>query len=299
MLDTFTQREIENISMDILKQSKSKDVLPTPVDQIVRFSDLVIDEKINLSDLNRSLLSRLGDALLANLDNATKQIRGLLDRSEKTIYLDLSMLSQRQSFVKLHETGHGVLPWQKATMHCIDDDDTLAPEVREAFEDEANYFASTTLFQHDRFNHEMDKLELSLKGGMLLATKFGSSKHAALRRMVEQSSKRCALLVLNRYSGFLSDGLECTKKNLFHSKKFTAEFGELSIPEKLGYDWVFAQDYIVGKRFHEKGIVSLITLNGEVTFHYHYFNNTYNAFFLIIPQGEIQRTRTTIIINSF
>lgn len=299
MVDTFTQKEIETISMDILKQSKSIDVFPTPVDQIVRFSDLVIDEKINLSDLNKSFLSRLADALSANLDSVTKQVRGLLDRSEKTIYLDLSMPSQRQSFVKLHETGHGVLPWQKATMHCIDDDDTLAPEVREAFEAEANYFASTTLFQHDRFNHEMEKLELSLKAGMVLATKFGGSNHAALRRMVEQSNKRCALLVLNRYSGFLSDGLECTKKNLFQSRKFTDEFGELSIPEKLGYDWAFTQDYIAGRRFHEKGVVSLGTLNGEVTFHYHYFNNTYNAFFFIIPQGETQKTKTTIIINSF
>ena len=38
------------------------------------------------------------------------------------------------------------------------------------------------------------------------------------------------------------------------------------------------------------------TLNGNVEFIYHYFDNTYNAFVLIFPKGESKPTKNKIII---
>lgn len=300
MVDLYTRKEIEIVSMDILRQSKSLDIFPTPVDKIVHFSDLIIDEKVDLSYVDRSFLEKFAESVSINFVKVLKQVRGFLDRSEKTIYLDMTQLPQRRNFVKLHETGHGVLPWQREIMQYIDIDETLSHETKEAFEAEANYFASLTLFQHDRFNNEMNKLELSLKAGMVLAKKFGGSTHASLRRLVEQSNRRCALLVLNNnHSESLTEGIYCLKKNLFQSQRFTADFGELEIPDRLDYSWVFTQDYLSGKKFHEYGVANLKTKNGEINFNYHFFNNSYNSFYFILPQGEQRKANTRIIINGF
>ena len=297
MLDSFTQKDIEKISMEILKYSKSLDVFPTPVDKIVQYCELTHDTKFDLSNVDQSFLAKVSSTISAAFIGTLKQVRGFLDRSEKTIYVDVRQISARQNFVKLHETGHDALPWQSTIIEHLDDDESLSLDAQEQFEAEANYFASATLFQQDRFLSEIEKYDLSIDAGLALSRKFGGSAHAALRRMVEYTDKRCALLVLNKHSGL--DGLECTKKNLFHSDKFTDDFGELVIPDRLSYDWVFTQDNISGRRYHKEGIASLETASGNSYFKYHYFNNTYNSFFLIMPPGEYQKSNKKIVLTHF
>ena len=63
----------------------------------------------------------------------------------------------KKNFVQLHEIGHGVLSWQNEIMLALDNDETLCEEYGEQFEAEANYFASITLFQHERFFEECQK----------------------------------------------------------------------------------------------------------------------------------------------
>lgn len=107
---------------------------------------------------------------------------------QKTIYLDLSQGFNRKNFGKLHETAHSILPWQKKVNDILGDDEhALSPETNEEFEAEANYFASITLFQHDRFLSELSKLNLSIDASIQLAKHFGASIHASLRRYVNCS----------------------------------------------------------------------------------------------------------------
>jgi hypothetical protein len=295
MLDSISRKDIEKISIDILKQSKALDVFPTPVDRIIHFSDLIVEGAVDLSQVDESFLSKVSSKFLS----VWKEVRGFLDRSEKTIYLDLTQLATRQNFVKLHEVGHQVLPWQRQIMQYMDNDSTLSSITKEQFEAEANYFSSLTLFQHDRFDSEMGKLELSLKAGMALGKKFGGSTHASLRRMVERSRKRCALLVLERYQNISGNKSQCGKRDFFQSKKFTEHFGELNMPAEFGFEWSFAQDYIFKRKFKEDGAITLETQNGEVDFKYHFFDNTYNAFVFLFPEGELQKSRSKIIIQGY
>lgn len=294
MVEIFSKRDIETISMDILKQSKAIDVFPTPVNTIVQCSDLIFEGKIDLAHVEASFFSKLSD----NFQNIWKQVRGYLDRSEKTIYIDPNQLHSRQNFVKLHEVGHHLLPWQRDIMETIDNDDTLCHLTKIEFEAEANYFSSITLFQHDRFNSEMEKLGLSLKAGMVLSKKFGGSVHAALRRMVEQSRMRCALLVLERFKDVTMNKAQCGKKDLFQSASFTEDFGGLVLPNEFGYTWKFAQDYIFRKKFREDGTINLSTGEGITDFNYHFFDNGYNAFVFLFPVGEIQKSRFNIVLQS-
>jgi len=289
-----SKKDIENISLDILKSSKALDVFPTPVDKIVQYSELYIAGGIDLKSLEKKYKTSLfSDVLKSGLS----KIRGFLDRKEKVIYLDMNQIISRQNFVTLHETGHNVLPWQNKILEFLDDDETLDPDTQEEFENEANYFASVTLFQCDRFDNEIKKFELGMPSVMQLSNYFGASVHATFRRYVENSKFRCGLLVLKNLSekGRVANG---DFRNAFHSESFLNNFGSIEWPENFGYKWEFIRDHLfLKKKWKTNGTINLKTLNGDVDFTYHYFDNTYNAFVLIFPKGENKTTRTKIILQ--
>jgi hypothetical protein len=277
----------------LLKNSKTLDVFPTPVSEIVSYSNLTIDSDIDISNAHDSFLAKYLNK--DTLKNALAKIRGVLDRSEKKIYLDLKQLPGRQNFVKLHEVGHEVLPWQKKALSYLDDDDTLGDHANEDFEEEANYFASVTLFQNDRFINKASTLEMNINTPLYLATHFGASIHATIRRYVESSPKRCALIILENGTHRPLPA-SCEVRNFICSPKFFKEFGRIVFPDKLGYKWAFVPHYYFERKM-AKGIVKLDTLQGEVDFKYEFFYNRYNAFVLLYPQGESNKTRTQIILS--
>ncbi|MES2516086.1 MAG: ImmA/IrrE family metallo-endopeptidase [Bacteroidota bacterium] len=289
----MSKKDIDKISHEILRGSKSLDVFPTPIDKIISYSELVVREDIDLTKIHTGYISQASDILM----RAVSKVRGLLDRKEKTIFLDQTQGKERKNFVKLHEVGHEVLPWQK-NLHEIlhDDDESLSNDVTEEFEAEANYFASITLFQNDRFMTELNKLSLSIESPMQLAKIFGASVHAALRRYVECSKNSCALLVLENISS-PREVVKCNLKDKFQSEKFTKMFGELLIPFELGYTWPFVQDYYFRKKFKKNNSINLPTDTGKADFTYQFFNNGYNAFVFIFPIGEKKSSRTTIILT--
>ncbi|MCR9171387.1 MAG: ImmA/IrrE family metallo-endopeptidase [bacterium] len=302
MLDDSSKYDIEKISHEILKQSKAFDVFPTPVDKILQHTELVVDKGIDLSKVEKGFFDRLREESVEKfkiLQSGLSKVKGFFDRREKTIYIDLNQTEGRKNFVKLHETGHGVLPWQNEVMLASDNNETLLLTFEDEFEAEANYFASVTLFQLDRFLAEADKLSLSIKSSMALAKQFGSSIHSALRNYVLKSKKRCALLVLNPIKDAMWNEPSCTKRNVFHSVSFLSEIGELDFPNEFDFTWSFIKDFKFNKRYNDKGEITLTTKIGdEVKATYHFFNNTYNQFVFLFPKGEVNRSKTKIIISS-
>lgn len=300
MIDEFTKKDIEKISYELLKSSKSLDVFPTPVESILNYSDFVADNKIDLLNIKHSFFEKFKDSSIKILQSGISKVKGIFDRREKTIYIDIGLDKNlgKKNFVQLHEIGHGVLGWQNEMMLCLDNDDTLSPEIEEQFEQEANYFASITLFQHDRFIQEAEKLNLGLTSVMVLGKKFGASVHATLRNYVLNSKNRCALLVLNHpvnENGYVNI---LTTRDLFYSSTFLKEFGGLNLPEEFGFKWAFVQDYKFNKRFNDKGSISLVTLDGEeLKANYHFFNSTYNSFVFIFPKGEKNRSKTKVVLS--
>lgn len=287
----FTQ-DIEDIAYDLLKQSKSLGIFPTPVDEIIKYSELLYKESRYLDQIQENYKTNSPDLL----KKALKKLNGLLDRKEKTIYVDPYQLESRKKFIKLHEVGHNALPWQKDSYELFADDEiSISTSARDEFELEASYFASATLFQLDSFDQELLKLPLEIGSAMALSKKFGASIHATLRRYVECSTKKCALLVLKNPC-FIN--MTCDIRNYFESQSFTREFGEIKWEESLTMEWSFVEDFFANKILHKDGEFSLqLNGSGRQIFNYHYFNNTYNAFVFIMPQGERQNSRTKIIIG--
>lgn len=292
MLESHVTKDIDQISKEILKQCKAYDVFPTPVDRILNYTELKIDKNINLSTISNDFILNISDTF----KSAIEKIRGILDREKKIIYLDLNQNANRQNFIKLHEVGHDVLTWQTKTLKYLDNDKTLIAEAEEEFEAEASYFASATLFQQDRFTTKIKDLPLSLDSPMHLAKVFGASNHATIRRYVEHSKNRCALLVLQNLS---PKGLSiiCGIRNYFQSTTFTKSFGNIIWEDNLGHKWPFVRDYYNNRKINKDGYFSLDTDNGKVNFQYHFFNSTYNAFVLIFPVGESNKSKVEFIIS--
>lgn len=287
-----TKKDIQNIAYDILKQSKSFDVFPTPVDKIIEYSELYVDTHTGIHSIPNNYISKNIDTL----KRALRKVYGVLDRREKKIYIEPDLKIYKKNFVKLHEVGHDVLPWQKKTYEFIDDEDTIKSSVTDDFEKEANFFASAALFQLNRFEDFVATLPLELKTTMFLAKKFGSSIHAAIRRYAEHSSKRCSLLILEKVETAAANLL---LKNYFQSNKFTKDFGRLEFPEVFNIEWPFVQDFVVGKKFHDTGLITIVTDDGDIDFDYHFFNNTYNVFVFTIPSGEKNVTRSKIYLKGY
>lgn len=293
MVDLSAKTDIEKISFEVLKNSKSLDVFPTPVDRIVEYTELIVRKDLDVSKIRPSFIDKANSVL----KRALSKVRGLFDRKQKTIYLDLSQGFNRKNFVKLHETAHGILPWQKKINDILGDDEhTLSTETNEEFEAEANYFASITLFQHDRFIAELGKLNLSIDAAIQLAKHFGASIHASLRRYVDCSKNRCALLILEK--PVKNSKSYCSIRNFFASKTFSDVFGDIIFPATVDYSWEFVQHYCHNRKYIKGGIINLDTKNGKVKFNYQFFNNGHNAFILFFPFGELKKSKTQIIITS-
>lgn len=293
-MSSLPKEKIDDIIFEILKKSKSLDVFPTPVDKIIQYCELSLSNNNDFHDIPHNYVAKNVDAFKRMM----KKVLGAFDREKKEIYINPSLPEVKKNFIKLHETGHDVLPWQKDVRY-FDNEFTLSADVQEMFEAEANYFASTALFQQNRFQDEIKKLPLEIGSPMALAKKFGASNHAAIRRYVETNHKRCALLVLEKEKEN-KDPLQmcCSLRNYFQSSSFTKNFGNIKWTETLSIeDWVFVQDFFSSRRLHKDGELTLNTSDGMCDFHYHYFNTTFNAFVLLFPVGEKIKSNTSIIIS--
>lgn len=281
-MDKVTETKIHKISLDLLKNSGSLDTFPTPVDQLLKFSELKLNSEENFSSIDEKFVHHKSNIL----KNALSKVLGLFDRTEKVVYIDPRLNKNQHTFLKLHELGHGVLEWQDKTIQVFkENNECLDDDIHDQFEDEANLFAKLTLFQHDRFLIEAKKFEFGLMAALALAKKFGASNHAAIRNYVETAKKRCCLLVLKDVTAKGTPAM-CFKRNVFYSKQFEKEFGIIEFPDKFGYKWKFTQLYYNKRRVVSDQAIDLNTKSGVQSFQLHFFNNTYNAFVLFFPKGE-------------
>ena len=273
VLEESIKQDIKNWSHDLLVSSKCIDVFPTPADKLAAF--------INVS-VSPEDLSRIKPIYLDNEDSVIKkllgQLRGLFVREIKVIFLDRSCNIERQRFTLLHEVGHN-LPWQVATASLrADDDYTLSPETKEQFEAEASYFASETLFQGDKFSEIVQNEPLTIQTAIKVSLFFGASIHATLRRLVEFSQVRCALLVMK--DPMLT---KATLRDLFYSPSFLSDIGSIRFDESLDYlKYSFVESYVKHEKSNHGKFLASVNEN-TIELRYEYFFNGYNGFVLIYP----------------
>jgi Zn-dependent peptidase ImmA (M78 family) len=133
---------------------------PTAVDDVMAAARVVVSDEDALdADFLTKLRKRAGSALM----RALSKVLGVLDAAAKIVYIDRSIHVVKRTFLKLHETAHAVLPWQRDIFVVAEDcEQTLAPEIAESFEREANAFACEVLFQLDAFQNEAEQEKISI-----------------------------------------------------------------------------------------------------------------------------------------
>lgn len=273
VIEESTKQDIREWSHELLVSSRCIDVFPTPADKLAALINLKVSPE-DLSKVTPIYLNK--DASV--LQKILGQLRGLLVRDAKLIYLDRSCNKERQRFTLLHEIGHN-LPWQVAiaSMHA-DDDFTLSPETKEQFEAEASYFASETLFHGKRFSAMVENEPLTIQTAIQTSSFFGASIHATLRRYVEFSPLRCALLVMKELLP-----TKAKLRDLFHSQSFLSDIGNIDFEENLeSVKYPFVESYIRRENTGYGRFLAPIN-ESSIELKYEYFFNGYNGFVLIYP----------------
>ncbi len=277
----------------ILKEAGVGDRLPTPVDDVVACAELVVSREVTLSEEHEGFFT----TSLKVLKSALKKAIGLVDLRENVIYLDTTVLPQKRAFLKLHETGHKVLPWQRDAYLYLDDETTLDIDVRQLFESEANRFAADVLFQIDRFDRDARELPMSLKSPLALAKRYGASAHASIRRYVENNERACAVLVVERIPEIRPEGTQFRVKKVVQSPKFVQRFEGLRWPKCLGPGSPLTEALLTGNRFLEGGEFTVQDRDGrQVRCAFNLFDNSYNAFLYVYPLDEQARTKKRIVV---
>lgn len=226
--------EVRRQARHALQAADAVGVYPTPVGQILEQAQVVVASEDVFSE---GFLARIRRKAGGTLKRALSKVLGVFDAKARLVYIDRAVHAAKLTFLKLHEAGHAVMPWQRDLYGVIEDcGQTLAPDVAEQFEREANVFASEVLFQNEAFTEEAADYPFGIRVPLNLAKKYGASAYSAVRRYVSTHHEACAVLVLNPPEATPGDGFTATLRRAIVSRQFSEQFGDLPWAERYTPD---------------------------------------------------------------
>ena len=290
---------VHQTARKLLDRGDGWGIFPTPVDDLMAAANLKV-APISAFDEGAMLryLRRIGEGAERLLRRAVDKVLGILDVHADTVHVDTSVSPEKQTFVKLHETGHKELPHQCRLFRWIQDcNRTLAPEVSELFEREANNFASIVLFQDETFAQMTVGDPFSIKIPMKVGKKFGASVYASIREYVRRHHKACAVIVLNPTRTMEGVGPVADVRRIEMSPEFTRRFGALELPDFLtNGDDMMHMVPMGGRRMSSPRAFPHIDLNGERhEFIGEGFSTPYQTFVLIHARATL---KTSIVATA-
>lgn len=238
-------------------------LFPTRVSDIMAAAKITVDDK---AEIDQSFLDKLRRDAGILLKSAWQKVLGVFDTRGRFALIDKTVVVVKQTFIKLHELGHGILPWQRDIYGVIEEcSSTLDPELADLFDQEANVFAAEVLFQIDAFSEEANSFGFGVDVPLKLAKKYGASAYSSIRRYVEKSPKCCTVLVFNPPELKSTDGFTCSFIRSVSSDTFRTIFGKISWPEVISPDdWLGSMVPIGNKRMSGKRSVQLLDANGDM-----------------------------------
>jgi len=209
-----------------LREAGALGVFPTPVEDIMAVADV---EEVKDDLLSPGLLAKIrAGAEMAGglLKRAASKIMGLFHASAGLVYLDQSLIEVKKRFVRLHESAHGFLPWQRPLYAVVEDcDKSLDPDAADLFDREANVFASEVLFQLNAFRDMAESRAFEVWTPVRLAKQFNASIYASIRQYVSKNHRACAVVVLDMPGLIEGDGFRANLRRVVQSPTFTETFG--------------------------------------------------------------------------
>lgn len=268
---------------------------PTPVADVMTEARLLVCEE---DVLNEGFLARIRHKAGSALKQALGKVLGVFDVKARLVYVDKGLHILKQTFLKLHETAHAVLPWQRDLYGVIEDcEKTLSPEMSEQFDREANAFASEVLFQLDDFTKRASEQPFGIMVPVNLGKEYGASIYSSIRRYVSTHHRTCAVLIINvpmmaPYYGFVA-----TLRRVIISENFNETVGPVTWPESFTPDDQFGALIPAGKRKMSGATACSISNDNGILYDCvaEAFSNTYQIFILIHVNSAL--TNKTFLLN--
>lgn len=280
---------VEGRAKLFLDRADAWGVFPTPVDTLMTAANLKVAPKSAFDpEAFLAFIKHKTQQVADALKRALGKVRGLYDPTDSVVHIDYEVGISKQTFLKLHEAGHHEMPTHKKVFKLFQDcDQTLAPEIADRFEREANNFARYVLFQGDAFRDAAADIKLGVKVPITLAKRFGSSVYAAAREYARTHHASCVVYVLNPVEIVLGGGFKAVVRRIEASPSFLREFGcpsdlvidhnhALSSLIPIGRRMTAARDFVFADRNGTRHACI-----GEA------FDTTHNILLLVYPQAEL------------
>ncbi len=275
----------------LLREAAAFGVYPTPIERLLAAANLTVVEDELLNETFLAQFQRKAKSSMDSVRSALGKVLGMLHVPGRMILLDLDIPLPKKPFIKLHEAGHHSLPHQNKLYAFIHDSEkTLAPDVTELFEREANVFASEVLFQGSRFGNEAHDFDFGIRVPLDLATKYGASKYATFRRYVDSSPLACCVLVLEPVVFGEGPAFTAAIRRTVVSKTFGTMYDPTDFGAHVSDRHILGHLVPVRRRMTGSRIISLLDRNGsrrQCTAEA--FNSTHHIFILIRDAGPATR----------
>lgn len=296
-LDSHDLFAIEERARQILNRADAWNRFPIPIDDILAAANVKVASH-SIFDAANILAYIKGKAETAatHIKSAISKIWGMYDAGENLIHIDATVVESRQTFLKLHETGHHDIPTHKKLFRFFQDcEQTLAPDIADQFEREANNFARFALFKGDGYMNHAADCAFELKTPMKLAKKFGASLYASVREFARTNARACVVYVLEPVEFVPGDGFRAQIRRVETSSKYREQFG---IPTGgfVTPDHPLGSIVPIGRKMTRPRTLAVKDRNG--TSHEcvaEAFDTTYNVLILLYPVQAM--TSTTIILR--
>lgn len=218
---------VERRARLLLDRASAWNVFPTPVDDLMAAANLVVAPKSMFDPaVFLAYVQSKAKEAVDSLKRAMSKVLGIYDAAESMVHIDYTVSPSKQNFLKLHEAGHHELPTHRKLFRFFQEcDQTLAPEIADQFEREANNFARFVLFQGGAFKQQAADLAFGVKVPIKLAKAFGSSIYAAAREYARTHHAPCVVYVLNPVQIGAAGGFRAEVRRVEPSPSFRAAFG--------------------------------------------------------------------------
>ena len=297
-LDSEDLRAVEKQAHRLLDRADAWDRYPVPVDDILSAAEVRLTPTSAFDAA--AIVSYLKDKAAyagARIKSAISKVFGLYDAAEALIHIDDTVLEVKQTFLKLHETGHHDMPTHRKMFRIFQDcKKTLDPDIADQFEREANNFARFLLFKGPTFAQHAADCPFEIKTPIALAKTFGASIYAAAREFARTNPRACVVFVLEplENGAGTGSGSRAPVRRIEPSPTFLDRFGHPAV-KAITPDHLLWPVIPVHRRMTRPVPLTISDLNGQR----HEclaeaFDTTYNIFLLLYPVTAL--TATTVLM---
>ena len=291
-LDPEDLRAVEEQAHRLLDRADAWDRYPVPVDDILSAARvrLAPTSAFDAAAIVSYLKEKTADAG-ARIKSAISKVFGLYAAAEALIHVDDTVVEAKQTFLKLHETGHHDMPVHRKMFRIFQDcKKTLAPDVADHFEREANNFARFLLFKGRTFAEHAADCPFEIKTPMTLARTFGASVYAAAREFARTNPRACVVFVLEPLENHEDFGFRAPVRRIEPSPAYVAQFGRPTV-NVVTRDHLLWPVVPIHRKMTKAVPLTITDLNGQR----HEclaeaFDTTYNILILLYPVTALTTT---------